>query len=217
MADEANVHLHPAWLQQLKDELEEMNRIDIEAKRNKSEREAKLAEFGALVAVLEFLDRLNIESFPLLRSWKRMGGTLDGGEKRRGRGRRERSDDTWDLRAHALVAMDFLEKGGMPPEEAEEEIRRRFKKAGAPLAESALEHWHDDCNGRGPGAKTFRAVRKEYEPSAMQKLMMDKQAHWSAAGRVLRMLDFLIRTDPSSPKKKRTKKKPSTPPTEAAL
>jgi hypothetical protein len=212
MADEADVHLNPAWLQQLKDELGDMNRIDIEAKRN-NPLETKLAEFGALEAVLDFLDQFEIESFPLLRLWTRMAGTLDRGEKRGGRGRRERSDDTWDLRAHALVAMDFLEKGGMPPEKAEEEIRLRFEEAGAPLAESALEHWHDDCTGRGPGAKTRQAVMKEYEPSAKQKLIMGKQAYWLAAGSVLRMLDFLIRLSPPSPKKK----EPSPTPPEPAL
>jgi hypothetical protein len=43
---------------------------------------------------------------------------------------------------------------------------------------------------------------------------MGKQAYWLAAGSVLRMLDFLIRLSPPSPKKK---KKLSAPPPEAAL
>src|SRR5262249_4297851 len=106
-------------------------------------------------------------------------------------GRPKTSDDTRELRAYALAAMDLLEKGGMPADKAEEEIRLRFKEAGVNLARSALRNWRNECGGfRKPGAKALRAVMEQYAPDASRKA--DKPAHWIAAGSVPRELDILI-------------------------
>jgi hypothetical protein len=168
-----------------------MNQVDAEARRgNKTEQ--KVAEFRAFTAVLDFLDQLKIESFPLIRVWRSMADALNA--PARGRGHPKISDDTKDLRAHALAAAKLLARGGMPPIEADQEIETRFKEAGIELPPSTLRNWRDDFRGNTTEAKRLRALLKEHEPSAAHKLALgDKPAHWMAAGGVLRELDFLLR------------------------
>jgi hypothetical protein len=191
---EADVHFHPKMLQQLENELKIMNRIDIEARRNKSKHKMKLAEFGALQAVLELLDQLKIESFPLIRLWMSASDAITKPVKKRGHP--ETSDDEKDLRVHALLAAEFLERGGMPADKAYEAIEARFSDAGRPLAKSALRNWRNDfCGEHASDAKVLKDVLKEYEPDAVVRLMSNdiKAAYWRAAGYLLSELDFLIR------------------------
>ena len=103
---------HPAMLEKLSAELEEMNQIDIMARRDKSKRNAKLAEVFALEAVLGFLDQLNIESYPLLRLMGAMAAALSHPHTRKGRPKSP--DGQKELRGYALAALELLVKGGMP-------------------------------------------------------------------------------------------------------